>query len=389
MNSRPLPRIAWLVPISEFYWQHALSSLAKIYPQTKLFTARWPGYAKGYENSIEYEVVGSARPINKGETDRGYSELIKLVSPDIVPRLLDYNPDVVFSVTFGIWTLLALLFKAVGRWQVIISYEGSAPRVDYRNSPLRLTLRRFMVKAADGCITNSQAGKDYLVQVLHASPQQVFVSPHEVPDLASILSRETAADSERSPDQPTRFIFIGQVIPRKGLHYLLAACDILRQKGVDNFEVFVIGGGSEQAKLEQTCVEKALDSHIHWIGKVPYDELGQYLLESDIFILPTLEDTWGMVVLEAMAMGKTILCSKYAGAVEMVADGENGYRFDPYDVDRLAELMEYLIGKPELLSGMGQKSQHIMSGHTPDKAAESLVEVISATMQNRATAAAR
>lgn len=389
MNSPPLPRIAWLVPISEFYWQHALSSLAKIYPQTKLFTARWPGYAKGYENSIEYEVVGSARSINKGETDRGYSELIKLVSPDIIPRLLDYKPDVVFSVTFGIWTLLALLFKTVGRWQVIISYEGSAPRVDYLNSPLRLTLRRFMIKAADGCITNSQAGKDYLVKVLHAPPQYVFVSPHEVPDLDSILSQETAVGSERSLAQSTKFIFIGQVIPRKGLHYLLEACDVLRQKGVENFEVFIVGNGSEQAKLEQVCAERLLEPYIHWVGKVPYEKLGQYLLESDIFVLPTLEDTWGMVVLEAMAMGKPILCSRYAGAAEMVADGENGYRFDPHDVDRLAELMEYLIKKPDLLTVMGQESQRIMSNYTPDKAAESLVEVISATMKNRESVAAK
>ena len=382
-----LPRIAWLVPVSELYWQHILSSLTKIYPQTKLFTAQWSGYARGYENSVEYEVVGSVLTINQGELDRGYSEFMKLLSPAIIPKLLSYKPDIVFSVTFGVWTLLALTFKLVGRWRVIISYDGSAPRVDYRNSPLRLMLRRRMVNAADGYITNSQAGKDYLTDILNANPNRVFISPHEVPDVDSILSTETACGVEQS-SRAIQFIFIGQIIPRKGLKYLLQACDILRNDGITDFEVLILGSGSEQDDLKRLCSEKELDKHIHWIGKVPYENLGQYLVGSDVFVFPTLEDTWGMVVLEAMAIGKPILCSKYAGAAELVADGENGYRFDPYDVDRLVALMKRLILTPALLPAMGEKSKQIMSQHTPDKAAESLAKVIASIMQPETSGAA-
>jgi glycosyltransferase involved in cell wall biosynthesis len=77
-----------------------------------------------------------------------------------------------------------------------------------------------------------------------------------------------------------------------------------------------------------------------------------------------------MVVLEAMVFGKPILCSKWAGAVEMVKAGENGYAFDPNRPETLAKLMRRFIDQPELISEMGKKSAQILAQYSPATTAQ-------------------
>jgi len=81
------------------------------------------------------------------------------------------------------------------------------------------------------------------------------------------------------------------------------------------------------------------------------------------------------VVLEAMAFGKPILCSKYAGAKEMIADRENGYIFDPREPHELAELMARFVSDPGLAERLGAKSKQIITPYTPRQAASVLASV--------------
>jgi glycosyltransferase involved in cell wall biosynthesis len=71
------------------------------------------------------------------------------------------------------------------------------------------------------------------------------------------------------------------------------------------------------------------------------------------------------------------LCSKYAGAKEMVMEGENGFVFDPHEPEKLAELMGRLIREPELIEKLGAKSWEIVAPYTPQKAANVLASVVS------------
>jgi glycosyltransferase involved in cell wall biosynthesis len=89
-----------------------------------------------------------------------------------------------------------------------------------------------------------------------------------------------------------------------------------------------------------------------------------------------------MVVLEAMALGRAILCSQWAGASELVGDGENGYRFDPKQPEKLADLMKRFIENPELAGEMGARSQQIMDRYSPDTAAEFLSRVTSFVLEH-------
>lgn len=376
------PRIAWLLTSAAYYWHPMLSELAKLFPQTTAFSANWRGYASGFEDSFNIEVVGERKIIPILKDSKSYGTNFTYLPLNVVNRLLKFKPDIIFSNSFGLWTLLALIFKPLGRWKVVIAYEGSSPGVDYRNSPPRLAMRKIMVKAADACISNSNAGKDYLIELLQADKNRVFVQPYEVPDATSMLSKNAATYEKNSSLKRPIFIFVGKVTPRKGLHLLLKACSELAKQGLNDYTLQIVGDGPQLQELKEFCDENNLTNSVQWVGRVDYSLIGEYFSKADVFVLPTLEDTWGMVVLEAMVLGKAILCSKWAGASELVTDGENGFRFDPYKPEQVAELMRRFINNPEIAIPMGEKSQQLMKNkYTPEAAAKFLAEVTSFVLE--------
>ncbi|MDV2996195.1 MAG: D-inositol-3-phosphate glycosyltransferase [Chroococcidiopsis sp. SAG 2025] len=374
-------RIAWLLPVAWFYWQPALCQFTQIFPQTKVFTGLFPGFARGFDNSFVVEVVGKFHVLETARETTGYGSNFTYLSPSIIFHLLRLRPHVIFSSSFGVWTILALLLKPLCWWRVIIAYEGSSPGVDYRNSALRLLVRRLMVKFADACITNSQAGKAYLVDILNAKDSRVFVQPYEIPDTKTLVIQENI-DLDNSQLQRPIFLFVGHIIPRKGLQILLEACKILQRQGYREYTLQVVGNGPQHEELGKFAQEHHLTDCIQWVGRVDYNLISTYFRNADVFVLPTLEDTWGVVVLEAMLLGKPVLCSTGAGTAELIVNGENGYVFDPNQPEKLAELMRQFIDRPTAIEDMGKKAQQIMSQYTPEAASKCLAQVTNLVLNN-------
>ena len=369
-------RIAWLFPSLEgaSYWHPVLSEFTKIFTQTVVYTGSWPGFASGFENAFQVKVVGKVKFIEVADST-SYVPNFTYASPKIVSYLLQFKPDVIFTSSFSIWTLLALLLKFLGRWKVVITYDGSSPTYDYRHSPFRLFFRRIMVRLADAFITNSHAGKAYLTEVLGATEDRVFARPYEVPD-PSAMKASSSNDQNILKDRKPIFLFIGQLIHRKGLQYLLASCAALKAQGISDYTLLILGTGSEQQEFQDLSQSYGLEGCVRWIGQVNYEHLSTYFINSDVFVFPTLEDTWGMVVLEAMSFGKPVLCSKWAGASEMIIESENGSAFDPYQPQTLISLMQRFIENPDLSIQMGEKSRQIIAPHTPKAVAKFLTEVV-------------
>lgn len=366
------------------YWQPLLSEYTKLYPQTTVYTGRWPGFIPWLTDDFKVEIVGKTKEIETSQTSAtGYTTNVTYASPKIVGYLLKFKPDVIFAQGFSIWSILALLLKPLGRWRVIINYDGSSPRVDHRNSWLRLVQRRMMAALTDGFITNTNAGKTYLTEIINAKPSRVFAKPYQVADVRALFGGESenVGQKKNNLKHPV-FLSVGQIIHRKGLKFLLESCAILQKQECRDYSLLILGEGAQREELETFTKEQDLEDCVQWIGKVEYDRLGAYFSSSDVFILPTLEDVWAVVVLEAMACGKTVLCSQFAGAAEMVLEGENGYIFDPHQPEILAEMMLRFIKNPNLAISMGEKSRQLIEKHNPKEAAKFLSEVTSFVLDN-------
>ena len=371
-------RVAWLLPVAWYYWHPLLSYFTELFPQTTVFTGLWPGFTTECEGSFTVKQVGKWKVIaSKAQSSTGgYGSSFTYLSPSIVGHLLRFKPHVIFSNAFGIWTMLALLFKPLGRWQVVIIYDGSSPGVDYLNSGFRLWLRRVINRFVDAYITNNRVGKAYLTEVIGAKEKFVFARPYLVPDAKTLLQASQDTSPIESQLKHPIFLFVGHIITRKGLRELLEACSILQDQGYRDFTLLVVCDGSQREELEAFNRNHKLEKLVKFIGRVEYERMGSYFQDADVFVCPSLEEVWGMVVLESMIFGKPVLCSQWAGSVEMVVDGENGYVFDPHQPKNLAELMRRFIDDPSLIDIMGEKSKQIMKHHPLTAVSKSLAEVV-------------
>lgn len=379
-ETNPL-RIAWLFPSLRGgnYWHPIFCEFTKCFQHTTIYTGGWPGFSPGFEDTFRVDVVGDTKVVATNEQTTGYERTYILPSLGIIHRLLQFRPQVIFTSAFSLWTLLVLLLKIGLRWKVIIVFDGVSPGRDYLNTGIRVVFRRPMVSLADALITNSRAGERYLTQVLHADSANVFTQPYQVPDISALLKASSASNAPELNIQlapPTVFLFIGQLIPRKGVDRLLQACVVLQARCNTNYQIMIIGSGVQETDLKQYVADHNLSKQVQFVGQVNYAQLGEYFQQAHVFVFPTLEDIWGMVVLEAMAFGKPILCSQWAGAIELVRDGENGYIFDPDQPQELANLMTRFLDHPDLSLAMGEKSKHQMAMYTPRQASQFLIDVV-------------
>jgi len=366
-------RVAWLLPTMRggYYWQPLFREFAKLFPNTVVFTGEWPGFMPGYEGMLKVKLLSGFRYVTLKRSATGANIGFQWPTSSIIWHLRRFRPAVLFTSAFSLWTACALVYRALTQSRVIVLLDGISDTTTYMNSLLRLSIRRMMGRFIDAAVCNSGPGCDYLRDVVGIPNSKILHRTFYVPDVTTLLSGTRVLTTSQATSHPN-FLFIGEIIKRKGWNYLLEAVSLLVRNGFEAFSVTVVGDGEEKDMLMDRILSLGLKEIVNVVGPVPYDQLGTYFETADVFVLPTLEDTWGMVVSEAMAFGKAVLCSQFAGARELVKDGMNGYIFNPLDPPELAGYMERFLREPNLIAKFGTNSQNIIALHTPDSAAEIL-----------------
>jgi glycosyltransferase involved in cell wall biosynthesis len=161
----------------------------------------------------------------------------------------------------------------------------------------------------------------------------------------------------------------------------------LKEQGFTNFSVVLVGDGPQQ-ELRQ-LIPRELDPIVQIVGEVKYTQLGKYYKSCDVFVLPSVEDVWGMVVPEAMVFGKAILCSEHANAKELLQHGVTGFIFDPLNPTELASYMAQIIRNPHLSTQFGDASRVAISKHTPAIAAALIAKVVTELLANPSSQSAQ
>ena len=373
-------RVAWLFPslARGFYWHPVLAELAKVFPEMIAFTGHWTGYSPNYEGAFRVREVGKFKFFVVKKLSSGYDRGIILPSLKIAPNLAHFKPNVIMTVAFSFWTFIAVLLKPLYKWKIVIVFDGVSPSMAGGKSKAHKLWRNIIVAFTDAFITNTQSGKDYLVEQLGINNYKVFSKPYEVPDPLIFFGKHIKEPSPFPWAHTGRQVFlsVGQLITRKGISFLLDACLLLKEKGYDSWNLVIVGDGPLRTHLQDYTRSIGLEDSVHWEGWVHNASLGSYFQSADVFVFPTLEDIWGVTVLEAMLFDKPILCSKEAGASELIKEGENGFIFDPTQPEHLADLMKIFIDRPELVRSMGERSGQLIRPFTPKTSANHLASII-------------
>ena len=154
--------------------------------------------------------------------------------------------------------------------------------------------------------------------------------------------------------KPLRLLFLSNMMEAKGVLVLLEACRILNEKGII-FECHFVGDWSDVSakSFDNVVATKNLKKLIFAHGKKFNFDKYNFLLNSDIFIHPILNDCFPLVLLEAMQFGLPIISTPEGGIPDVVVDGETGFLVPQKDAIALAEKIELLINHPELRKRMG------------------------------------
>lgn len=146
-------------------------------------------------------------------------------------------------------------------------------------------------------------------------------------------------------------LFAGVVRPVKGVKYLVEAFSAINKK-IPELKLFIIGEGSEIENLKNFAIEKNIEDKVIFKGKIDTRKVAEYMVLSDIFVLPSLSEGFPLVVLEAMAAGLPIVCTNVRGLPEIVEDNKNGFLVEPENSNQISEKMLLLFDKKELCEKM-------------------------------------
>jgi starch synthase len=151
-----------------------------------------------------------------------------------------------------------------------------------------------------------------------------------------------------------RVLFVGQITIRKGVHLLAEA---FKKAKLPNSELVLAGGISKPTKA---LIDEMNVPNLQFLGPVPNAELASVYSTASVFVMPSLEDGFGMVALEAMACGCPVIISSNAGAADLVNEGVNGYVVPAGDVDAIVERLEQLYRDSSLAEEMGRQASELV-----------------------------
>lgn len=309
------------------------------------------------------------------ESDFANSALVIKKQPGLYKAIKDVNADIIITEGFGGWAPAGIRYAVTHCKKLCMFYERTA--YVERNSPKwRSLYRRIVGIPVNHFLINGTLTEEYLNNGLgfkHTPKIKGCMSADSF-GLAQAVSSFSESQKENLQKElklnsGLTFLFVGQMVARKGISELLAVWNQHIQKHPQD-NLIVIGKGVLEEKLKQ---QYALEDSIHILGAINYDLLYQYYAICDVFIMPTLEDNWCLVIPEAMACGKPVACSIYNGGhYELVQDDINGFKFDPLNPNSILQTLDKFHHTD--LSKMGAASKEIESNFTPDKAAHRIYE---------------
>lgn len=271
--------------------------------------------------------------------------------------VLDYNAGLKNGA------ILALAAK-IQRIPYFINNDGGF----VRHSFFKDILKRTLFSGASLCLAGGEVSREYF-KAYGVKDEKIrihnFTSLTEgdvLDHLPDQVEKNLIRRKFNIPLEKVIVIAVGQFIPRKGFDLLLRSWKDIITKG--HTHLLLIGGGSNRAEYEAYIQENGIQD-ITIIDFLPKDTLIQYYQASDIFVLPTREDIWGLVINEAMSQGLPVISTQMClAAKELVVPEVNGFLYEVKDTEKLTEYLNMLVSDETLRKAMGRRNIEKMEGQT-------------------------
>jgi phosphatidylinositol alpha-mannosyltransferase len=217
-------------------------------------------------------------------------------------------------------------------------------------------------KRLDGRIAVSEAARSY---VSNYYPGEYVIIPNGI-DLNQFGSHVPSLPW-RQDEQPT-ILFVGRLEPRKGFKYLLHAFPYVR-RAIPNARLIVVGAYSREDKESYVMwVRQNNVRGVRFVGQVSEEDLPRYYRSCDVFCAPSTGfESFGIILLEAMASGVPIVASDITGYRQVLRHGEEGLLVEPENEQALAQALVVLLQDPHRRRQMGLRGRIRAAAYSWDK----------------------
>ena len=349
----------------------------------------WAASRRGTINVIEFRPADAVYAWTSVEEQGGYLRRQTHSREELRRALDELRPQAVVCVGYADPEINQATAWALPRRVPLVTCSDST-HDDEPRSWARESFKRRVVSVFDAALVAGRRADDYLESLGLRSDRRF--QPWDVVDNAYFerraeLSRDDEpASRERLKLPPRYFLCVARFIPKKNLQRLVEAyARYAAQAGHEAWSLVLAGTGPLESELRAGVGAAGLKRQVHFPGLLSYSDLPMYYGLASAFVLPSVSDQWGLVVNEAMAAGLPVLVSSRCGcAPDLVCEGENGFTFDPENVDSLAGHLEKVAGLDQARrAAMGQRSREIIKSFSPEAFAAGIDAAVACALTRR------
>lgn len=266
--------------------------------------------------------------------------------------------------------LIKLLFHKYDACYIALTCYGKGFLKDAPFALLCKTFRKKLIihqhnKGMSSCI--ERYPYKYLIPLVYKNSSVILLSWRLFTDIESVVSRDQVCicpngvpwasfPVKKNRNGIPHILFLSNLLKSKGVIELLDACAVMKSRGV-LFICDVVGKETAEILrevLESEIKARCLEESVIYHGAKYGEDKDVFLSLSNVFVLPSLDECFPLVLLEAMQHGIPVVATEEGGIPDIVEDGKTGFIVPKHDVSALADKVEYLINNPDLSYSMGQ-----------------------------------
>lgn len=281
-----------------------------------------------------------------------------------------YRPDIVHSQTIQMATP-CFLAKKFFNISYIVYCHGSDVYLPWK---FKKIISRLVLQNADAVVVLTQDMKKE-IESFGFNLKNIFIISNGINiEEFKNFSKTDARRELKIQDTENITLFVGSLKVVKGVEYLIEAMNIVKERN-QNVQLLIAGDGEQKERLKKLSEKLDVEDSIKFLGRVESSKIPEYMVASDVFVLPSLSEGLPVVVLEAMASGLPIIATKVRGVPEIVEDGQNGFLVDPKNPEQIAEKILFLMSHNNVRENISVNNKKDSEKYSWDLIVNQLIKV--------------
>lgn len=190
------------------------------------------------------------------------------------------------------------------------------------------------LKHADVIAYRSMAIKNIFEKTIKMSAEKSFIANSGIPEILIENAKRLLENTKKQNRTIIKIISVCRLLKLKQIDKVIIALSKLKKEGI-KWKYTIIGEGPEKQRLKKLTAHYQLEKQITFYGQMPREKVFEHLGNNDIFVMPSYNETFGLVFLEAMANGCIVIGAKMWGIDGIVKNEENGFLCDPHNQEKI------------------------------------------------------